>query len=148
MKRKSQRRRSRFIKLRARPPYTQAGKTTYPETRNKTGVYIIRKNQKIVYIGFSAKDIYRTMYRHFQEWNHPGQPVITYVKQLKRHKFSVQITLCPPATAARLERALILKYHPTDNPNQYESDQLTAQLETMINDFLEEKTITAGEEPF
>ena len=52
------------------PPYQKKGKTTYPETLNKSGVYLIKENNVQVYIGYSGLNLYRTMYRYFQAWNH------------------------------------------------------------------------------
>lgn len=34
------------------PPYKPTGKTTFPETKNRTGVYLIKKNGILVYVGY------------------------------------------------------------------------------------------------
>ena len=72
-----------------RPPYTKDGKTNFP-LRKKSGVYLIKKKDlgSIVYVGFSGSDLYKTMYRHFQQWTHPQQPVVTYVNQDRNNFFS------------------------------------------------------------
>ena len=101
------------------PPYQPNGKTTYPD-KKRSGVYIIKENGKITYIGNSSKNvIYKTMYRHFQRWNHRGQEVITYASKLKSNKYTVRVIYTTPNQAIRLERYLILKYRPRDNENQY-----------------------------
>lgn len=101
------------------PPYQANGNTTFPQTQQKSGVYIIKESGKIVYIGFSRTNLYRTMYRHFQKWNHAGQDVVTYHSKLTRHAYTCRVVLCTPTQAQRLERALILKYNPRDNREKY-----------------------------
>jgi hypothetical protein len=49
------------------PPYDENGKTNFP-SRKRTGVYLIKENGIIVYVGYSGKDLYKTMYRHFEQW--------------------------------------------------------------------------------
>ena len=101
------------------PPYTKAGKTTFPHTLNKSGVYVIQEDAKIVYVGYSGKNLYRTMYRHFQVWNHRGQDVVTYVNSLHRKKYTVRVVLCTVKQADALEKGLIMKHRPRDNENKY-----------------------------
>jgi uncharacterized short protein YbdD (DUF466 family) len=138
--------RRQFYRLRTRAPYTAAGKTTLRATWQRSGVYRIFENGKLVYVGFSGTNLYRTMYRHFQEWNHPGQPVVTYAG--KRKKYTVQVTLCPPAKAAKLERAIIIRNRPKDNPNKYPGQKLTdKELET-YNDWEKEQVIADKDLPF
>lgn len=99
------------------PPYQPNGKTTFPEAQKKSGVYLIKKDKKLVYVGYSETDLYKTMYRHFQSWNDPTQYRVTYQKQLKKHSFTVRIIFCTPGQAKRLEAYLILRYTPEDNIN-------------------------------
>lgn len=108
------------------PPYQKAGKTSYPETVNKSGVYLIKENGTLVYIGMSGMNIYRTMYRHFQAWHHRQQEVITYQSRLSRNKYIVRVILCTPVQANRLERYLILKHQPRDNDMKYQDYKLNA----------------------
>lgn len=105
-----------MIKTRAKKPYSEDGKTNFP-ARNKSGVYLIYKAGKLRYVGQSGYDVYKTMYRHFQDWNDKKQTRIFY-KQLK--DISVRVIYCSPAQAKTLERAIILKYKPTDNPDKLE----------------------------
>lgn len=102
------------------PPYKASGKTNFPETQKKSGAYLIKENGKIVYVGMSGVNLYKTLYRHFQIWNHRHQPVVTYVHKLHRHKYTVRVILCTPKQAARLEKALILKYKPRDCREKYQ----------------------------
>ncbi len=105
-------------KIRFVRPYLPTGKTRFPE-RNKSGVYLISENSKVVYVGFSESDLYKTMYRHFQVWNHTGQFVVSYADFLKTKEYKVRIVYCTAKQAAELEKALILKHRPRDNWNKY-----------------------------
>lgn len=108
------------------PPYRPgktkgSQRTTFPETRDHAGVYIIKEDGRIVYVGFSSYSVYKTMYRHFQEWNHRFQEVVSYASRLGRHKYTVRPILCTDRQAYALEKRLIRKYHPRDNSVQYEA---------------------------
>lgn len=100
-------------------PYRPTGKATFNNIDKKSGIYLIKENNTIVYIGYSGTNLYKTMYRHFQQWKHRSQEVVTYAG--KRHKYTVRVVLCTPAQAARLERALIVKHQPRDNKQKYDS---------------------------
>lgn len=126
------------------PPYQANGRTTFPETVNRSGVYLICENGKLVYIGYSATNLYRTMYRHFQKWNHRGQPVVTYAGSAK--KYTVRVVLCTPAQAARLEKALIIKNRPRDNRDKYRGYTLDLQDKKTVVQYESEYAIT--ESPF
>ena len=91
-------------------PYTGAA-CTLKDTG--AGVYIIAKEGKPLYIGFSLKDVKKTMYRHFQQWNDPTQNRVTY-KNLKGITCRV-IWTKTGYQAADLETALILRLKPRDN---------------------------------
>lgn len=142
---RSTRRKNPFVKLRARAPYRADGKTTLSGIAGKAGVYIIRENGKIVYVGYSATNIYRTMYRHFQKWNHSQQEVVTYESRMKANKYSVQVTICSPGKAEKLERALVKKHEPRDNSNKYEQYKLKLDDTKLVNDWIEQ---TTEESPF
>ena len=62
------------------------------------------------------------MYRHFQQWNHRTQNVISYANK-KSKTYTVRVVLCTELQARKLEAALIAKYKPRDN-------QQGTQLET------------------
>lgn len=97
------------------PPYTDK-KCTLQKTG--AGVYIISKNGKYLYIGYSSADLKKTMYRHFQSWNDPVQRRVTY-SQLK--DIVCLVIFCNTAKQASiLEEALILKHKPRDNEQKLE----------------------------
>ena len=97
-------------------PYNEKGKPTFKK-RNVKGVYIIRNKKDILYIGYSGTDLYKTMYRHFQKWNDKSQVRIEY-KNINNLKIDIILT-STKLQASRLEKALIIKYKPKDNPEQY-----------------------------
>lgn len=103
-------------KYRRQKPYDVRGKTNFRYTAGKSGVYIIYKNDKPVYVGMSGYNIYKTMYRHFQEWGTSNQTRTTY-QYLKG--ITCRVILCTPKQAEHLEKMLILKYKPKDNPMKY-----------------------------
>lgn len=116
-------RRPRIKKSRWLPPYVpghepaflEYGKTTFEETRTRSGVYFIKdESGKLVYVGMSGSDLYRTLYRHFQKWRHPFQSVTTY-RGRDLSRFRVRVILCSPTRAARLETHFLLKHNPPDN---------------------------------
>lgn len=100
-----------------RPPYNDSGKTNF-NIRNKPGVYLIYKGADIVYIGFSASDVYKALYRHFQKWKDKRQQRIVF-DNLKG--ITVRVVYCKNGSKARsLEGALIIKHRPELNINKYE----------------------------
>lgn len=103
-----------ILKTKFLPPYTKNGKTTFANTQGKTGVYLIKEDGEIVYVGYSGSNLYRTLYRHFQAWNHSYQKVITY-KGNSLNRYTVRVILTTPQQADRLETYLIKKYLPRDN---------------------------------
>jgi hypothetical protein len=93
-------------------------KTNLSFAFGKSGVYIIKEDNKIVYIGQSGTNLYRTILRHFQSWNDRTQARVTYIGKLSRHKYKVRVVFVPPKKAIQLERDLIAKYKPRDNPDK------------------------------
>ncbi len=119
-------RKKQFKKSRWRTPYRSDDRqTTFNEVRKRSGVYVITKGKTVLYVGYSGSQLYKTLYRHFQAWNHPFQTVITYRGQ-NRKDFRVRVILCSPARAERLEAFLIKKLEPKDNPDKLEALRLTA----------------------
>lgn len=106
-------------KFKSQPPYNKDGKTNFRYTAGKSGVYLIYRDGKLVYIGSSKSDVYKTMYRHFQAWNDPTQVRVTFQKQLNRRKFLCRVVLATPRQSERLERALIVKHKPQYNTLKY-----------------------------
>ena len=135
------------------PPYRPgkakgSTRTSFPEIQNHPGVYIIKEDGKIVYVGFSSYSVYKTMYRHFQTWNHRFQQVVTYASRMSRHDYTVRPILCTAKQAYALEKRLIRKYHPRDNEITYElhlQEQTPAQSRYALQ--VEQDYFTAARTP-
>jgi len=107
------------------PPYDSKGNCNLKSTGR--GVYLIKKNDAVVYVGQSFTDVKKTLYRHFQMWNDLRT---TYTKKLQnyervtyygqdRTKFKIKVIFCKTITdTANLEFLLIKKYRPKDNTNK------------------------------
>lgn len=106
------------------PPYTDAGKPRLKNTWKKSGVYLIKENNKIVYIGHSGYNLYKTMYRHFQNWDSHQTRATYKAKGNKRKKYSIRTILTTPNQAHRLEIALSKKYNPRDMKYKYQKLEL------------------------
>lgn len=128
-------------KFRFAPPYKKDGKTSFPKSQNRPGVYIIKENGKIVYIGYSGSNLYKTMYRHFQAWRDATQRRVEYNPK-GRKKYSVRIIYCTKSQAPRLEKMLIKKIGPRDNDEKYNSYQPTKWDHNVEEDFWEIRTET------
>ena len=100
-------------------PYQKSGKTNLAKFQGKSGVYIIKApgSEKLLYVGHSKTDIYKTVTRHFQSWNDRSQIRVTYSQ---KSDLLIRIVLTTPNQAPILERALIVKHKPKDNPYKFE----------------------------
>lgn len=110
-------------------------KTTFKDSRWQSGVYLIKENNVLVYVGYAGECIYRTLYRHFQGWtdkNYRGDKVappsyrVSYRNLMDINTYTVRMIHCSKKQAARLEKVLILKYKPRDNYMKYEKYQIDA----------------------
>ena len=127
---------TRFFK-----PYT--GRTINLKSTG-TGVYIIKKNDKVLYVGMASKDVARTLYRHFQTWTDNRSSYtkknqiferVTY-KGENMDLFLIKVIYCPTEREASiLEQLLVLKLKPRDNEQKlylfktYEYDSLENKLD-------------------
>ena len=118
---------SRFI-----APFTVINgmrKSNISFAKKRSGVYIIAKEKEIVYVGFSATDVERTALRHFQEWNDKKQ-VRTHYRYLSG--ITIRIVLTTANRAAMLEKALIVKLRPKDNPDKLQHILKLSETEKQI----------------
>jgi len=142
------------------PPYQEDGSTTFP-LRNQPGVYLIYRERntflgtekELRYVGYSATDLYKTMYRHFQTWN--DRQAAAGLREERtvfkvRSGIKVRVIYCRTAAQAReLERALIIKHRPPSNPDKLELYELTEHGEQLATIPREAEWITNLEEvPF
>lgn len=114
----SEKKKSIYTVTKKYKPYNKNGSTTFPQ-RNTSGVYKIFEDNKLVYIGMSTNNLYRTMYHHFNSWkDKTKQYRVTYNSQ--DNNIKVQIIYTNTGSQAEsLEKILILKYKPRDNFNKY-----------------------------
>jgi excinuclease UvrABC nuclease subunit len=86
---------------------------------HSSGVYFIKSNRtnEVIYIGYSAANLYKTVYRHFQQWHDKNQQRFVYSKT----GYTIRIILTTPARAALLEKYLIQKFKPRDNEIKYDN---------------------------
>lgn len=121
------------------PSYDSPGVTNIGFTQNKSGTYIIKEDGEIVYVGQSQNNLYRTILRHFQQWNDAQSPDrITYKNSLHRHRYTVRIIFASPTRALKLEEALIRKYRPRDNAGKLFMIEPTPRQEAAQEAILEE----------
>lgn len=85
--------------------------------KRQYGVYLIKRGGVVRYIGHSSSQLYKTITRHFQSWEDRQQIRVTYPKEGTTIRVIYTNT---PAQARQLEKALIIKHQPPDNPNKYE----------------------------
>ena len=139
------------------PPYQEDGSTSFP-ARNVPGVYLIYKvtnhtfssERELRYVGYSRKDVYKALYRHFQVWNdrqaeagERGERITYKIRSTVR----VRVIYCRSAKhAEELERALIIKHRPKDNPDKLELYELTEHGEELAKVPNDAEWITPTEE--
>lgn len=82
----------------------------------KSGCYLVKDtgNNRVIYVGMSTTQLYKTIYRHFQTWNDKEQERVIFDKT----GFLVRVILCTPKQATRLEKYLINAYKPKYNKNK------------------------------
>jgi hypothetical protein len=121
-------------------PYKNGKSQLSPKYYKSPGVYIIKskKTNKPVYVGYSANNLKRTLYRHFQKWNHKYQDTTTYDPA----KYSVRIYRTGSKTANRYEKYLIDKLKPKDNKLKYPSLFEKGETEQPYNDFFKSVQVT------
>lgn len=117
-------------------PYTKKGNNLrpslgLPSKKFQSGVYLIKNihSGKIIYVGRSLTNLYKTIYRHFQQWNdyRYGQRIdrIVYDKT----GYQIRIIFVSPSQVPRLEAYLINKYLPRDNGITYKDAALDKQID-------------------
>lgn len=96
----------------------------------KPGVYLIKVNGELSYVGYSSTNVYKTILRHFQSWEDRYQVRVTYPKA--SYVTARIVYTSTGAQAAQLEKALIIKYKPKDNPNKLEQYELDLKDEKIV----------------
>ena len=102
--------------------YNSDGTTNVRYFWKKKGVYEIFENENLIYIGYSATNLYRTLLRHFQKWHDSDQP--DRIFYTSKSNMYVRITTFAKSTADEkihnLEMDLIRKFKPRDNKIKYD----------------------------
>lgn len=120
--------------------------------KDATGVYIIKEDGVIIYVGssyrikvngtYSKPSLYKTIIRHFQSWKkseiiNPSTgrkipyPRISYRSKVRKHTYSIRVIKCKSKSIAeKLEKALVIKHNPRDNKAKYESYQIPIEFIT------------------
>jgi excinuclease UvrABC nuclease subunit len=99
-------------------PYIN-NKTTKRFSYKKPGIYLIRNKitKVITYIGMSKSNVYKALYRHFENWKDEHYRVV----YLDWHNFEIWVILCDYSELAiNTERRLIKRFKPADNREFYE----------------------------
>lgn len=102
------------------PTRTKQGKTNISKFKGKKGVYKIFENRKLIYVGNSTSDLYKTIIRHFQKWTDPQQPKrLSYRSRLSKNDYRVEVSLIEKdSDIFNLEAILINKHKPRDNKDE------------------------------
>jgi hypothetical protein len=121
----------KFFKQKLSPPYKN-GKPVF-KLRNIGGVYIIYEKGKIVYVGYSRTNLYRTLYRHFSKWNDSQYRVVYSPKD---ENIKVKVIYTKASYMAKvLEQALILQHKPKDNENLYDDFEADDKEKQALKEF-------------
>ena len=142
------------IKTKWFPPYVLKNNKLKPNLKIaskqfNSGVYIVKdaKTNKILYVGYSGTQLYKTIYRHFQVWTSKQ-----YRVRFNKSGYKVKVIFCSPIKAQQLEKHLIQQYKTLLNKNQYEAEFTEAKDTGEVAKFYglnDIKTLNPGEEyPF
>jgi hypothetical protein len=96
-------------------------KRTFTGHTRAAGCYMIKENDKIVYIGMSQSCVVEALYRHFYEWNDKrGNDIrVTYYDRLLKKKYTAVIIITTKEQAPLFEQSLIVALQPRDNKEMY-----------------------------
>ena len=123
----------RLLKSRFNSPY-KGEKSNLSFCKDKPGVYLIKEvsSGQIVYIGYSAGNLEKTCLRHFQSWDDKRQVRVSY---RNRDNYTVRVIATTAARAELLERSLIIKIKPRDNPNKLKAYEVTKAGERLMAEY-------------
>lgn len=119
------------------PSRKKRGITGISFLKKRMGIYKIFEDGKIIYVGSSNSDLYKTILRHFQEWNDKEQlQRISYKSKLKEHRYEVEATITNDLKYnLYIEHAIINELKPRDNKignyNLYRNKMKQSQLDSV-----------------
>jgi excinuclease UvrABC nuclease subunit len=110
--------------------------------RNVAGTYLIYDlDDNLIYVGYSKNNLYRTLYRHFQQWNDSQYRAVYDPAAVK-----VRVVYTNSGTQAHsLEIALIIKFRPRDNENKYLEYTTERKEDLILETFLNSDTQPVAE---
>ena len=136
-------------------------KISYPEIKQQAGVYIIKENDIVVYVGMSSSCAIKACYRHFYVWNDKrgNHYRTTYINQLETHTYTIMLMPMDKTQAGDFEKAMILALKPRDNRQTYQKvfddlveDEIIARLKLVDKkeDFvpIENDLVVASDEDY
>lgn len=101
-------------------------KRTLRQYKDNPGIYIIKENNVVVYIGMSGSCVVESLYRHFYRWRDCYRGMgceyrTSYYDLLEVNKYEVAILLIEEKQVNEVERALIWSLKPRDNRYTYDN---------------------------
>ena len=101
------------------PQNGKNGKTNLAHLKDKKGLYKLYENGKLIYIGSSASNLYKTILRHFQTWSDTKQlRRISYKDKLGKYEYTYEVKLMGTSNNDKIaleEYKLVKKHQPRDN---------------------------------
>lgn len=126
------------------PKNGKNGKINIGFAKNQSGVYLIKENGKIVYVGHSKSNLYMTIMRHFYYWEdetYEGRKYtrFSYWDKIKTKRYTVRIVFTSPSRAEKLEAGLVKKHRPRDNQDKlkYILDLEKEEVEKVVQQYEE-----------
>jgi hypothetical protein len=112
--------RTKWLKVYESTPTGKSyGKTNMSIANGKIGLYFIKEDGVIVYVGQSKYNLYKTALRHFQKWNDTEQKArISYKKYLDFADYEIQFLFLSKSWIDDEECKYIKKHDPRDNKNK------------------------------
>lgn len=142
------------------PFYEEKGKRRRSLSKyfKKAGVYIIKEDGIVVYVGMSGSCVVEACYRHFYRWRDCYRGMgreyrTTYFDMLTERQYSIAILELDEKQVAEFEKAMIVALRPRDNREKYDYyfEQLTykqPEPETNIYNSNTETDDTGDDLPF
>jgi hypothetical protein len=120
-------------------PYIKPRQTRFISSRWQAGVYLIKENGTLVYVGYAG------------ECNKvaPAPYRVSYRQQMSSNTYEVRLIHCSKKQASRLEKVLILRYNPRDNRIKYQQYELDKWDKRIENTYAAIEAVEQGEDaPF
>lgn len=126
----------RIAVYKTKPTATKSGVSNIAHLSGKKGIYHIYENSTRVYVGSSTSDLYKTILRHFQQWEDSNQEKrISYKDRLGKFSYTVQIEEMDGKTQKEIENReyqLIAKYQPRDNKLRKYCNVITGECKSKV----------------